>query len=108
MSAVVTDVAVPTAPAEDKDSVIARTRRRVLLLTLALVVAAAAVFSYRTASLFQSELAPEVLRKSQTMADFLAADIKLGISYGIPLDKLVGVSAYFDDKRSDHPEIKFI
>src|SRR5262249_35487323 len=101
-------VSMPSSPTDDKDSVIARTRRRVLLLTLALVVAAAAAFSYRTAGFFQAELAPEILRKSQTMADFLGADVKLAVGSGIPLGKLVGVGAYFDERRAGHPEIKFI
>src|SRR5262249_28724616 len=108
MSAESTAIASSASPADHKDFVIDRTRGRVLLLTLALVVAAAAAFSYRTAGLFQAELAPELLGKSQTMADFLAADVKLAVGYGIPIDKLVGVSAYFDEKRASHPEIEFI
>jgi predicted MFS family arabinose efflux permease len=108
MSAVSEVIAVPAPLASEQDSVVARTRRKVLILTLLLVVGAAAVLSYRTDILFEAELGPEVLGKSQTMADFLAADVKLAISYGIPLTRLVGVSEYFDQKRAAHPEIKFI
>ena len=95
MSAVSERVAVPAPLASEQDSVVARTRRNVLILTLLLVVGAAAVLSYRTDLLFEAELGPEVLGKSETMADFLAADVKLAISYGIPLTKLVRVSQNF-------------
>jgi MFS family permease len=101
-------LSVAAARIDEQDPVLARTRRRVLILTLALVVAAAAAFSYRTNTLFEAELGPEVLRKSDTVADYLAADVKLAIGYGIPLNKLVGVPEYFDEKRAGHSEIKFI
>lgn len=108
MSVVSAAVATPAPLINEQDSIVARTRRRVLILTLMLVVAAAAVLSYRTDVLFKAELGPEVLSKSATMADFLAADVKLALSYGIPINKLVGVSEYFDERRADHPEINFI
>ncbi len=93
---------------DDDDPVLSRTRRRILLLTLALVVTAAAALSYYAAVLFEDALAPEVLRKSETVAEFLASDVERAISYGIPLNKLVAVSEYFEEKRAGHPEIQFI
>jgi hypothetical protein len=58
--------------------------------------------------LFEADLGPEVLGKSASIANFIADDVKLAITCGIPLTKLVGVNEYFDAKRVDHPEIKFI
>jgi MFS family permease len=107
MSAV-SDIAAPAPLNGEQESIVARTRRRVLALTLVLVVAAAAVLSYRTVVHFEADLAPELLGKSATIAEFIADDVKLAISYGIPLAKLVGVREYFDAKRADHHEIKFI
>lgn len=102
------DLAIANPPAGDQDAAIARTRRHVLWLTLILVVTAAAVLAYRTHALFEAELAPEVMLKSQTIAEFLAGDVERAVGYGIPIDELVGVEDYFEAERAEHPEIEFI
>lgn len=84
-----------------------RIRTRILLLTLALVIAAASLLSLRTQRLFESMLTPEIMQKTDAVAEFATLDVESALGFGIPLDKLVGVEPYFEDLRKAHPEIQF-
>ena len=84
-----------------------RIRTRILLLTLALVIAAATLLSLRTQRLFEAMLTPEIMQKTDAVAEFATLDVERALSYGIPLHKLVGVVPYFDELRTHHPEIQF-
>ena len=86
---------------------VSRIRTRILLLTLALVIAAATLLSLRTQRLFESMLTPEIMQKTDAVAEFATLDIERALSFGIPLEKLVGVVPYFDELRTHHPEIQF-
>lgn len=87
---------------------VGRIRTRILLLTLALVIAAATLLSLRTQRVFEAMLAPEIMQKSDAVAEFATLDIERALTFGIPLQKLVGVVPYFDELRTHHPEIQFI
>lgn len=84
-----------------------RIRTRILLLTLALVIAAATLLSVRTHQLFEAALTPEIMQKTDAVAELATLDVEQALNLGIPLEKLVGVVAYFDEVRASHPEIQF-
>lgn len=86
---------------------IARMRNRILLLTLALVIAAAALLSFRTHRLFEALLVPEITQKADTVAELATLDVERALGYGIPLEKLVGVPTYLDQLRAAHAEIAY-
>lgn len=86
---------------------VSRIRTRILLLTLALVIAAASLLSVRTHRLFEAVLTPEIMQKTDAVAEFATLDVERALGMGIPLEKLVGVVPYFDDLRATHPEIQF-
>jgi predicted MFS family arabinose efflux permease len=86
---------------------VARMRTRILLLTLALVIAAAALLSFRTHRLFEALLIPEITQKADTVAELATLDVERALGYGIPLEKLVGVPAYLDQLRTAHAEIAY-
>ncbi len=84
---------------------VARIRTRILLITLALVIAAATLLSLRTHRLFEAVLSPEITQKADTVAELATLDVERALGYGIPLDKVVGVPAYLDQILTTHAEI---
>lgn len=86
----------------------ARLRTRVLIVTLALMVGAAAALSIVTHDLFERQLAPEVTRQAATVAEFLAADVERALDYGIAVEDLVGVADHFERARAPHPEMEYV
>ncbi|MEP9378642.1 MFS transporter [Aquabacter sp. CN5-332] len=83
-------------------------RARILLITLTLVIAAAALLSFRTNRLFEAALEPQLTLKTEMVAEFTAMDITWALSRGIPLDRLVGVPDYLAQKRAGNPEILYV
>lgn len=84
-----------------------RLRTRILLITLALALAAATVLSLRTHSLFKDVLAPEITQKADIVAELATQDVERALGLGIPLDRMVGVTAYLDQLLAAHEELAY-
>ncbi|HEV7371636.1 MFS transporter [Arenibaculum sp.] len=107
-----TDFAHPPAPeaghTDTATSLMVRLRIRVLIVTLALIVGAAAALSVVAHRLFEQQLAPEVTRQAATVAEFLAADVERALGYGIAIEDLVGVTEHFERASAPHPEMEYV
>lgn len=86
---------------------IARLRTRILIITFALVIAAATLLSLRTHGLFEATLSPEITQKADTVAELATLDVERALGYGIPLERMVGVPAYLEQLLSSHHEIAY-
>jgi MFS family permease len=105
-----TDIAEPAVPPR-QDAFLAlasRVEARVLAITLVILLLAAAAMSGLTERAFEAELLPELSGKAATIADSIAGDLSRGVDYGIPIDRLAGVSDYFQGIIGRNEEIESI
>jgi len=78
-----------------------------LVMTVVMIVVMASIAAtvglmYRA---FDASIAPQMLEKAKTAGRSLNSLLGQGATYGIPLEKLVGVGDLFADTARQHPEI---
>lgn len=92
----------------EQDKERCRLQRRILCLTLALLLAAAVSVSFLAVTRFEQVLVPEMekkgLRIGQSMDNLL---VKI-LGYGVPFEKLRGTTEYFHEILSEHSECRYV
>ncbi|MEM7524023.1 MAG: hypothetical protein AAF360_09760, partial [Pseudomonadota bacterium] len=73
-------------------------------MALAAAVAGAGVFASRT----PERLAEQTTTRAESVAANLAESVSLALSYGVPLDRLVGVDAFFADAAAGRDDVQRI
>lgn len=105
----------PTHPAADPapapsglQAVFALERRLifgVITVTLLLLVLATGVITRAALGAFEREVLPGMGREASAIGITLAAQIERAVSLGVPVDRLVGLEAYFDATLASYPNI---
>ncbi len=93
-------------PSNDMD--FGHVRRRIILLSGAMVVIAAVTVLLLTLRAFERDLLPEVDAKTQAVATALSSTFQQALDLGIPLDRLVGVEVVLDEVLAGNPEIGYL
>ncbi|MBR9971266.1 MFS transporter [Magnetospirillum sulfuroxidans] len=81
---------------------------RLLMLAVLVLVPPMAIASLRALDRFEEGLSPEMDRKAAAIGRDLLAQVDRAVSYGIPIDKLVGVDEFFTTLLNGNPEIRYL
>ena len=91
------------APA--RDAVLGSQRNRLLISAVALLAVALLWLGWRATVIGQQAIAPDQRAKAEAVARSSAALVGRALDAGIPLERLVGVTAHAEAVRSHSPEI---
>lgn len=86
----------------------ARLRWSLVLGALLLMLTATAVLTLATFRNFDDHLSRSLEAKSATLAWVLAGDFERASRYGLPLQRVPGVTDYLESMRQDHPEVLYL
>lgn len=81
--------------------------RLVIWISLVILVGMAGFGAYVVRA-FQESLAPELDRRAALIGTAIRDDIDRALSFGIPLDRMVGVEAYFRSHLEAFPELEYL
>jgi MFS family permease/HAMP domain-containing protein len=81
---------------------------RLLILAVLVLVTPLAFISVRALGEFEQGMIPEMDKKAAAIGRDVAAQVSRAVGYGIPVDRLVGVSEFFAPVLSANPEIRYL
>jgi len=81
---------------------------RLVPLTLVLLLAALAAFSYIAVKDFEREILPEVDAKAQAVGQAVSETIGKAVGYGIPTDKLVRMGPFLSDVQRNNVGLAYL
>ena len=85
-----------------------RLQRRLFIFQIFLLLASCCAVAYGSLRTFESDLEPDMMRKSDLIARSLAGQFERALQSGIAFQRLRGVEDLFASIRSSNPEIAFI
>lgn len=86
----------------------ARLRWAMVCVALLLMLAATAALTFATYRQFDRHLETSLAAKATALAWVLAGDFERASRYGLPLDRLPGITDYLEGVRDDHPEVLYL
>ncbi|MBP2230376.1 putative MFS family arabinose efflux permease [Azospirillum agricola] len=81
---------------------------RLTIVTVGVLLLAAAAASWLSLRGFDPLFRPELARKAQTVNELLATQIDRGLGVGIPLHRMPGLERLFADEAGRHPDIAYV
>ena len=85
-----------------------RLQRRLFIFQIFLLLASCCAVAYGSLRIFESDLEPDMMRKSDVIARSLAGQFERALESGIAFRRFRGVEDLFVSIRSSNPEIGFI
>ncbi len=81
---------------------------RLFALAVLVLVTPLAIISVRAMGEFERGMIPEMDRKAAAIGRDVASQVERAVGYGIPIDKLVAVEAFFEPLLVANPEIHYL
>ncbi|MGE5516053.1 MAG: MFS transporter [Bacteroidota bacterium] len=81
---------------------------RLFVLAVLVLVTPLAFISFRAMGEFEQGMIPEMDKKAAAIGRDVVAQVTRAVSYGIPVDRLVGVDEFFTPVLAANPEIRYL
>ena len=85
-----------------------RLQRRLFIFQIFLLLASCCAVAYGSLRIFESDLEPDMMRKSDVIARSLAGQFERALGSGIAFRRFRGVEDLFVSIRSSNPEIGWL
>jgi predicted MFS family arabinose efflux permease len=81
---------------------------RLLVLVILVLVPPVALLTWHAVEGFERGLVPELDKKAATIARDVGSQLERAVGYGIPIERLVGVEAFFSPVLKANPAVRYL